>query len=135
VNEDNAPESGWLGLSAGLRLDALCRRFEDAWQAGVSLRLEDYLAQADGAEQGVLLRQLLHLELEYRTRTGQTPTRQEHLRRVPHATASIDSLLSWLNTLASGTGTPTGLPRQRHPLPAGAQRGRSLPAGAKEVQR
>jgi formylglycine-generating enzyme required for sulfatase activity/tRNA A-37 threonylcarbamoyl transferase component Bud32 len=52
---------------AGLRhVDAVCRRFEDAWRQGRTPSLEVYLAEAGGGERTALLRELLRIELLYR---------------------------------------------------------------------
>jgi hypothetical protein len=42
-----------LPLSAELRVDRLCRGFEEAWIAGERPSLEDYIAQVQGPEQKV----------------------------------------------------------------------------------
>ena len=93
MNAASNPNIASLALSAELRVDALCRRFEDAWIAGDQPSLEDYLAQAQGPEKQVLFRELLRLEVDYRLRAGQTPTQQEYKARFPHASDVIDLLL------------------------------------------
>jgi len=89
---DNAPVSGTSSLTptAAERLDQVCDRFEAAWQSGQSPRVEDYLPAATGPERGVLFRQLLLLELDYRTRRGHRPGVAEYRQRFPDEGRTID---------------------------------------------
>jgi O-acetyl-ADP-ribose deacetylase (regulator of RNase III)/tRNA A-37 threonylcarbamoyl transferase component Bud32 len=80
--------------SADYRIDAVCQSFEEAWKAGQRPRLEDYLGSAEGPERRALLRELLSLEWEYRTRIGEQPTAEEYRTRFPDAVGVIDSLLA-----------------------------------------
>ena len=50
MNEEEVSGIDSLALSAALRVDAVCRRFEAAWRAGEQPRLEDYLAPAEDLE-------------------------------------------------------------------------------------
>ena len=61
------PRVCFRGL-AGLEL--VLERFEDAWRRGERPALEDYLAEA-AAERGVLLRELVLEDLDYRLRSGE----------------------------------------------------------------
>src|SRR5437870_479964 len=65
------------------RLDPVCDRFEDAWLAGGSPRLEDFLLEAAEADRPALLRELLALELDYRGRRGERPLPEQYLQRFP----------------------------------------------------
>lgn len=49
-------------------LERVCLEFEGAWKSGQTPRIEDYLGEAEGRERSRLLRELLHLELEYPSR-------------------------------------------------------------------
>ena len=55
-----------LSLSADLRIDAICVRFETAWRAGRAPRLEDFLGDTTGGERQTLLWRLLQVELDWR---------------------------------------------------------------------
>jgi hypothetical protein len=77
-----------LSDDAVWRLEAACCRFEQSWQAGQRPRLEDVLADAQGAERQALLRELLLLEVHYRRRAGEGPSAQDYQTRFPDATAS-----------------------------------------------
>jgi eukaryotic-like serine/threonine-protein kinase len=68
-----ASHSSTLPATAAEAVDQVCDRFEAAWQAGQNPHIEEYLRSADGPARSVLLRQLLMLELDYRSRSGPTP--------------------------------------------------------------
>ncbi len=55
------------------RINPVCDRFEKAWQTGGRPRLEEFLPQAEAADQPWLLRALLRLEVDYRGRSGEKP--------------------------------------------------------------
>jgi serine/threonine protein kinase len=67
------------------RIDALCDRFEDAWQEKERPRIEDYLAACElpPSRQGALLCELLKLEREMRQAEGEQPPASEFLERFP----------------------------------------------------
>jgi WD40 repeat protein/tRNA A-37 threonylcarbamoyl transferase component Bud32 len=94
MSEPNTPDNSSLPLPVQMRIDAVCRRFEDALKAGQWPRLEDFLGQAEGTERLTLLRELLVLELHYRRCRGEQPTTQEYQTRFPDALALIDSLMA-----------------------------------------
>src|SRR5262245_41741275 len=65
----------------------ICARFEADWEADRRPRLEDLLPQVEEPGRSALLRELLVLELQQRTRRGEAPTAEEyHLRLPGHAT-------------------------------------------------
>ncbi len=70
-----------LPLPALERIDNRCLEFEAAWKAGEAPRIEDYLGDAQGAERGELLRQLLLLDLDYRRLQAEEPTVEEYRGR------------------------------------------------------
>ena len=67
------------------RVDAVCERFEDAWAAGSSPRVEDYLddPEVPAARRTALLAELLKLERELRQKRGDKPGASEYLARFP----------------------------------------------------
>jgi serine/threonine protein kinase len=83
-----------LSDEAVIRLEATCCRFEEAWQDGHPLRLEDALAGVNAAERPAFLRELLRLELYYRRQAGQTVSAQEYQERFPDATAVVSALFA-----------------------------------------
>src|SRR5262249_37562336 len=64
-------------------LERICDRFEGAWRAGGSPRIEDELAAMRGPGRQALLRELLEVELAYRRRRGDRPEGSEYLDRFP----------------------------------------------------
>jgi eukaryotic-like serine/threonine-protein kinase len=76
------------------RLDQLCDDFESACVAGARPRIEDYLANVSPEERAILLPELLRLEMEYRTRTGETLRRAEYDERFPECTDLVESVFS-----------------------------------------
>src|SRR4051794_18679940 len=66
------------------RLDRILERFEDAWRRGEKPDLDAYLMQADGLSQRrALLVELVHEDLEYRLRAGESVRIEEYLQRYP----------------------------------------------------
>jgi formylglycine-generating enzyme required for sulfatase activity len=65
-------------------IDAACDRFEEAWRAGGTRpRIEEYLQQAAETERPLLLRELVLLELFYRSRAGEPARPEDYLARFP----------------------------------------------------
>jgi tetratricopeptide (TPR) repeat protein len=79
-------------VSALEQLELLIERFEQAWQAGTRPALEDYLADTP-LDRGVLLRELVHTDLEYRLRAGDAVRVEEYLERFPELENDPDNLL------------------------------------------
>ena len=81
----DTPELAESTLPADLaaRVDALCDRFEAAWQAGQHPRLEEYLAGAPEAGRTRAAWELLRVEAHYRRRAGEQPEPSEYRDRVP----------------------------------------------------
>jgi hypothetical protein len=79
------PPSGAEPLSADalLRLGQVCDRFEGAWRADNTPRLEDFLGEATGLERAELLRELLHIEVAWRRRRGEQPRPEDYQVRFP----------------------------------------------------
>jgi hypothetical protein len=96
-----------LPLAVEERIDALCGRFEDAWQAGQRPRLEDCLGQTEGLERQALLSELLRLERYYRVRAGETPSADEYRSRFPHWVEVVDLVLNADTTTDGGSGWQT----------------------------
>src|SRR5262249_43693301 len=78
-NESGLPDT--LSLSTEREVDAVCLRFEAAWQAGQRPRIEDYLGGTCEPTRSALLGELLRLELEYRK--GERPAEEEYRSRFP----------------------------------------------------
>jgi serine/threonine protein kinase/formylglycine-generating enzyme required for sulfatase activity len=70
-------------LEHALWVDAVCERFESAWQSGARPRLEDYLSSAPEPQRTELLHELIRLDVEYGRRRGEDPSPHEYLGRFP----------------------------------------------------
>ena len=70
MNDDPRKDGDSVSLSAELRLDEACQRFEAAWKAGPAPRIEDHLGKATGTEHVALLKELIRLDVAYRRQPG-----------------------------------------------------------------
>ena len=93
-----------LPLAAAKQINAMCNRFELAWQAGQRPQIEDYLADAPEPLRSALVRELVALEIAYRRRAGEEPTAAEYRVRFP--TLSLATLLT--DPVASVCGLGSG---------------------------
>lgn len=84
-----------LPIAALERIDDLCAEFERKWQSNEPTTIESMLAGEVTAEaRDVLLAELIVLDVDYRRRRGETPTRQEFLDRFPGDSNAINDALS-----------------------------------------
>ncbi len=81
-----------LSEEAVWRLEETCCRFEQAWQSGQQLRLEDFLGGTEGAERLAVLRELLRLDVHYRRQAGEAPSAQDYATRFPNAAALLNEM-------------------------------------------
>jgi WD40 repeat protein len=106
-----------LPAAWGRHVDQVCDRFEAAWQAGQQPQLEDYLqAAATAAERGLLLRELILLEADYRHRAGRALQPQEYLQRFPELDPAW--LAQALAAAPAADQEPLPLPPAPEPNPA-----------------
>jgi hypothetical protein len=70
-------------LSQAQRIDAVCRRFEQAWKAGPPPRIADYLGDISEPERSFLLRELIALDMDYRRKAGETTQVEEYQAQFP----------------------------------------------------
>ena len=99
-----------VSLEVALNLGKVCDRFEDAWLAGQSPRIEEYLSDAP-PDRGVLLAELLHLDLHYRGRRGEEPAADEYRQRFPADAEVIDAVFASAGaTVVFATGPSAGPP-------------------------
>jgi tetratricopeptide (TPR) repeat protein/tRNA A-37 threonylcarbamoyl transferase component Bud32 len=85
-------------VAALRRVEEVCDRFERSWRAGRRPRLEDHLAQV-GEERAELFGELLRLELHYRRRRGERPTRADYATRFPEDGFVIRAAFAGAETL------------------------------------
>jgi serine/threonine protein kinase len=80
-----------------MALERIIDRFEEAWQQGLVPEVMDFLPGADHACSPSLLIELVHVDLEYRVKSGRSAHAEDYLRRFP--TLERDhpsgSLLAW----------------------------------------
>ncbi|MHC4875151.1 MAG: serine/threonine protein kinase [Planctomycetota bacterium] len=77
------------------RIDDLCAEFERKWQSGNPPAIEAVLDEnGSDVERDVLLAELVVLEIDYRRRRGETPTKREYLDRFPGDAKAIKDALA-----------------------------------------
>ena len=70
-------------------IDEFCDRFDLELVTGDCPRIESFLAEAPEVAHDGLLAELLAMELEYRTRQGETPRQDEYVQRFPQQVGVI----------------------------------------------
>ncbi|TWU28182.1 serine/threonine-protein kinase [Bythopirellula polymerisocia] len=84
-----------LPIAALERIDDLCAEFERKWQSNEPPTIESMLAKdISPVEQDVLLAELIVLDIDYRRRRGETPTKQEYLDRFQEKSKVINDVLN-----------------------------------------
>jgi tetratricopeptide (TPR) repeat protein/tRNA A-37 threonylcarbamoyl transferase component Bud32 len=81
------PESNFSSLRLTDNLEALCQRFEQAWQDGRRPALADFLPPTD-PERWRALAELARLDLEYRFKAGESPRVETYLEAYPELAAN-----------------------------------------------
>ena len=71
------------------RIDELCDEFEAAWNSGVPRTISSFLMGMEGDERILLLRELLHTELELRKNSGETPSLSKFTTEFPDESTLI----------------------------------------------
>ncbi len=83
-----------LPIAALERIDDLCADFERKWQSNEPPTIESVLAgDISPIERDVLLAELIVLDIDYRRRRGETPSRQDYLDRFPEGSEAINDAL------------------------------------------
>lgn len=103
MDDPDAQNPDQLSLATERRIDEVCDRFERAWQAGQVVRIEEYLGDTLAPERSGLLRELIRLEIEYRIRRGEQPTREEYRSRFPNDASAIANWYPSEATIASSS--------------------------------
>jgi len=83
ADTDGARKVAASASSFSAAIDAVCDRFEAAWRGGERPALEEYLSEVDPHERSRALRELLHVELGWRRKRGETPSIEEYQERFP----------------------------------------------------
>lgn len=81
-----------LGDDTWSGCEGLIREFERAWRKGPPPQISDFLIPAD-PRRGVLLRELMHVDLEYRVKAGQRTCVETYLDQYPELALEPDKVL------------------------------------------
>jgi hypothetical protein len=73
-------------------IDQICDDFELKWSSGFSPRIEVYLRPAPRVIRARLFRELLLLDIAYRSRNGDHPSAWEYHGRFPHCPRAIEQV-------------------------------------------
>src|SRR5262249_28123867 len=71
-----------LGSPAWSRCEGLIKSFEEAWRRGQAPAIRDYL-NADGPERAALLIELVHVDLEFRLKSGEVVRLETYVKTHP----------------------------------------------------
>lgn len=93
--------SASLSLQALERIETVCLEFEAAWKKGERPRIEDHLGTAQGAERRELFRELLLLDVDYRSRGEEHPSEDEYRARFPQDSQLVSDVFEELSTGAA----------------------------------
>jgi tetratricopeptide (TPR) repeat protein/predicted Ser/Thr protein kinase len=102
-------------VTAFLRIDAACDRFEDDCRAGRDPDLAAYLDGVPGEARAPLFRNLLGLDLDYRRRRGEHPEAGPYRERFPDLVDVVDSVFRSLTEspdAGDASGDPGGETRE-----------------------
>ncbi len=91
MDAPNGPQA----LCVTARVDRLCDRFEAGWKAGRRPSIGRYLRCVSEEDRLALARELILIDVEYRSRRGERPEKDHYRRRLPEYAAMIDRL--WLD--------------------------------------
>jgi serine/threonine protein kinase len=136
------------GRNGCLDLESFLQAFEDAWQGGQRPALDDYLPAAAELRRPVLL-ELIHTDLEYRFRAGETVQVEAYLARYPEladdTAAVLDLIVAEYDLRQRQLGLTLEEYLQRYPQyrpellasfrPAGLDRARALGPGRPSPRR
>ena len=64
-------------------IQSLCREYRKRLKAGQSAGIDEVLGRIDNSASENLFQNLLHIDVEFRRRRGESPTSDEYLRRFP----------------------------------------------------
>ena len=71
MSDSSPPDFEGLATAVGLRLNARCECFEEAWQQGERPTLEDFLPKGGETQRQRVLVELVHADLECRLKAGE----------------------------------------------------------------
>src|SRR5262249_15494007 len=80
---ERSPQSSRTPPVQPAALESILRRFETAWDHGLRPDLDDALAGLGGGDRTAVLAELIHAELEFRLKAGESARVEDYLRRYP----------------------------------------------------
>jgi tetratricopeptide (TPR) repeat protein/tRNA A-37 threonylcarbamoyl transferase component Bud32 len=83
-----------LPVPLARRVNAVCNRFERAWQAGQRPGIDEYLGDTLEPARSALLGELIALEIAYRQQAGEAARADEYQARFPSMSLPIGSLFA-----------------------------------------
>jgi serine/threonine protein kinase len=114
MSEGSLTDRESLSLSRAKRVDESCDRFEAAWKSSSRPSIEDYLAGVAEPDLLALLRALVALEIELRSKGGERPAPDEYERRFPDHRELIQAIFSEAGSVEHGNrdaGEPSTIDR------------------------
>jgi serine/threonine-protein kinase len=90
-------------ISLQERVDRLCDDFEAQWGNGPRPRIADFVDRLEFDDRPALFYELMLVDLEYRHKRGEHPSRQEYLRNYPQFSGKISALYFQFGDAAFGT--------------------------------
>jgi serine/threonine protein kinase len=96
-------------------LEQATKAFEAAWKAGERPLIEAYVGAASPANRGTLLRELIRVELAYRSAATEKPSLDDYKSRFPNHESAIESAFRDMATGISPAGTPPTILRGTEP--------------------
>ncbi len=88
----NQPDNSTGPGSSFSRIDELCDEFEAAWKSGAPRTISSFLTGLEGDERILLLRELLHTELELHKNSGEIPALSRFVTDFPDESSLISRI-------------------------------------------
>ena len=101
VDTHDEPQDTTAG-SIGGRIDLLCDRFEAAWKSGQRPDIEEYLDGIAQRHRSKLLRELILLDVYYRDRAGEQPSKEEYEAKYSDTEGVVTNIFHGADTVAFG---------------------------------
>jgi tetratricopeptide (TPR) repeat protein len=114
LNDDFETVDCTLPAEVTDQVEAVYHRFEAALKAGREPRVEEHLEGWQEPGRSVLLGRLLLLDLDYRTRSAETPSRESYRARFPKDSAVIDDVFRRIQNATTLGGTVDWVEHETH---------------------
>jgi len=116
------PAQSTASFSRAARIDAVCDRFEAAWQAGGRPSIHEFLDSATDLDRTALLRELLLVDLACRRCQGERPDAADYIDHFPGQTELVVEVFDQLEATVSrlNSSGPTSPSHGEQPPAAGS---------------